>query len=60
MNIKELKNKIRGNISKGAKEIAYGYDPVNHQTTSIYTAGELDYSFGYYTADGTNHANNLE
>lgn len=47
-------------IYKGGKETTYGYDPVNHQVTSIQAAGVIDYSYGYYTADGTNHANNLE
>ena len=47
-------------IFKGGKETTYTYDPVNHQTTSIYAAGVIDYSYSYYAADNTNHANNLE
>ncbi len=47
-------------IYKGAKQTTYSYDPVNHQTTGIQAAGIIDYTYGYYVADGTNHANNLK
>ncbi len=47
-------------IFKGAKETTYDYDPTNHQMTSVYASGIIDYTYGYYAADGTSHANNLE
>ena len=46
-------------IYKGAKKTTYTYDLVNHQTTSIYADGIIDYTYGYYDADDTHHANNL-
>ena len=35
-------------IFKGTKESTFGYNPTNHQITSIQAAGIIDYSYHYY------------
>lgn len=34
-------------IYKGAKKTTYEYDPINHQTTSVFANGVVNYTYGY-------------